>query len=65
MAGTREGALKARQVMIDKHGADYYAIIGAVGGRNGNTGGFYNNPELAREAGKKGGKISRRGKRNA
>ena len=36
------------------------------GGRNGRTGGFYNNPELARYAGRKGGKIgglkSKRGK---
>jgi hypothetical protein len=38
------------------------ACAGAIGGRNGHTGGFYANRELAREAGRRGGKISRRGK---
>ncbi len=37
---------------------------GALGGKKGTTGGFYNNPELARIAGSKGGKVSRRGKAN-
>jgi len=42
----------------------FYAKIGAKGGRNGRTGGFAANPELARIAGAKGGKISKRnGKR--
>jgi len=31
------------------------------GGRNSNNGGFANNPQLAREAGRKGGMASRRG----
>ena len=35
-------------------------IRAATGGRNSNTGGFYANPELARIAGAKGGRISRR-----
>ena len=34
--------------------------IGAKGGRNGHTGGFASNPALARIAGAKGGKKSRR-----
>jgi hypothetical protein len=33
-----------------------------MGGKLGRTGGFYANRELAREAGRKGGRISRRGK---
>ena len=39
----------------------FYAMIGRKGGQNGNTGGFAANPELARLAGAKGGRISRRG----
>jgi general stress protein YciG len=57
---TPEGALKAKQTMIKKYGTDFYAKIGSVGGKNGRTGGFYNNPEAARKAGAKGGKISKR-----
>jgi general stress protein YciG len=40
----------------------FYAKIGAKGGRNGHTGGFAANPELARKAGAIGGRISRRKK---
>ena len=39
---------------------DFYKRIGAIGGRKGTTGGFAANRELAREAGRKGGMISRR-----
>lgn len=66
MAGTRAGGLKAAAKNKEKHGSDFYSRIGKKGGRNGRTGGFYNNPELARHAGRKGGKIgglkSKRGK---
>ena len=62
MAGTKEGAAKAAQTNKKRHGKDFYARIGAKGGRNGSTGGFAANPELARKAGAKGGRISRRGK---
>jgi len=62
MAGTKQGAAKAAQTNKKRHGADFYARIGAKGGRNSNTGGFAANPELARKAGAKGGRISRRGK---
>ena len=60
MAQTKEGAIKARQTMYEKYGKDYYASIGAIGGKNGTTGGFFANRELARIAGAKGGKISKR-----
>jgi len=61
MSGTKEGGLMARDTNIQKYGKDYYARIGAKGGKNGRTGGFYANRELARIAGAKGGRISRRG----
>lgn len=62
MAGTKEGAQKARKTNYERHGKDFYARIGSMGGKLGHTGGFAANPELAREAGRKGGKISKRGK---
>lgn len=62
MAGTKAGGQKAALRNRQKHGADFYARIGAKGGKNGRTGGFAANPELARVAGAKGGRISRRRK---
>lgn len=62
MAGTREGGIKAAKTNMIKHGKNFYAEIGAKGGANGHTGGFASNKELARTAGAKGGKISKRGK---
>lgn len=61
MAGTRNGGLKAAAKNVQKD-PDFYAKIGAKGGKNGRTGGFAANPELARIAGAKGGRISRRKK---
>ncbi len=61
MAGTKAGGVKAAATNKAKHGKDFYSRIGKKGGRNGRTGGFYNNPERARIAGQKGGKISKRG----
>lgn len=65
MAGTREGGKAAAATNKTKYGPDFYARIGAIGGRKGRTGGFYANRELARIAGAKGGRISRRGKQVA
>lgn len=62
MAGTKAGGAKAAQTNKKKYGPDFYAKIGQKGGRNGHTGGFAANPELAKIAGAKGGRISRRGK---
>jgi hypothetical protein len=45
-----------------RYGDDYYAVIGAMGGAMGHTGGFHQNKELARIAGRLGGFVSRRGK---
>jgi general stress protein YciG len=61
MAGTKEGGKRAAATIKAKHGSDFYKKIGAFGGSQGHTGGFYANRELARIAGAKGGKISRRG----
>lgn len=61
MAGTRAGSMKAKQTVYERYGKDFYREIGRIGGRNGHTGGFASNPELAREAGRKGGRVSRRG----
>ena len=61
MAGTKAGGIKAAETNRARQVRDFYARIGAIGGRNGHTGGFAANPELAKIAGAKGGKISRRG----
>lgn len=60
MPGTKIGGQKAAITNKKKHGEDFYKNIGRKGGRNGHTGGFASNPALAKEAGRKGGKISRR-----
>jgi hypothetical protein len=62
MAGTKEGGKKAAATNKSRHGKDFYAQIGAKGGKLGRTGGFAANRELARIAGAKGGRISRRRK---
>jgi len=62
MAGTKDGGQKAAATNKTKYGKDFYARIGAMGGKMGHTGGFYANRDLARKAGAKGGRISRRGK---
>ncbi len=63
MAGTKAGGKAAAETNKKKYGADFYAKIGAKGGRLGKTGGFYANRELARTAGQQGGRISRRTKK--
>lgn len=62
MSGTRVGGQKAAATIKAKKGDDFFKRIGAIGGKNGNGGGFAANPELARIAGQKGGRISRRRK---
>lgn len=62
MSGTVSGGKKASLTNRQLHGDDFYQRIGRKGGQNGHTGGFASNPELAKEAGRKGGKISKRGK---
>jgi general stress protein YciG len=62
MAGTQEGGKKAAATNKARYGKNFYAAIGKKGGENGHSGGFAANRELARIAGAKGGRISRRGK---
>ena len=64
MAGTISGGKAAAETNKKRHGSDFYSKIGAMGGRNGHTGGFYANRELASMAGRKGGTISRRTKKS-
>ncbi|MCA9333849.1 hypothetical protein KC963_02275 [Candidatus Saccharibacteria bacterium] len=62
MAGTKTGGKAAAATNKARYGDDFYQRIGAIGGKKGRTGGFYANRELARIAGAKGGRISKRGK---
>lgn len=63
MAGNQAGGKEAAKTNKAKYGDDFYKRIGATGGKNG-TGmkGFACNPQLASEAGRKGGKKSKRTK---
>ena len=62
MAGNKAGGLKAAKTNKERYGDDWCARIGSKGGQNGHTGGFASNPELAKIAGAKGGRISKRGR---
>ena len=64
MAGNKAGGLKAA-AKNKKNNPNFYAEIGAIGGSKPTTKpkGFAANPELARIAGQKGGKASRRPKK--
>jgi general stress protein YciG len=62
MAGTKLGGKTAASTNKKRYGKDFYARIGAMGGKKSRTGGFAANRELARIAGAKGGRISRRRK---
>lgn len=63
MSGTKVGGLKASVTNKEKHGEDFYQRIGRKGGKKcGIKKGFALNPMLASIAGRKGGRISKRGK---
>lgn len=66
MAGTKDGGYRTRDTNYKRHGKDFYKKIGAKGGKKGAKDGilkgFAANPELARQAGMIGGKISKRTK---
>lgn len=68
MPGTKTGAKRAAQTNKERHGEDFYQRIGKLSTasweKNGRKPrGFAANPELASLAGKKGGAISRRTKK--
>jgi len=65
MAGTKAGGQAAAATNKAKYGDNFYAKIGAKGGKLGTTGGFYANRDLARKAGAIGGRVSRRTKKVA
>lgn len=63
MAGTIQGGRRAAEKNRQKHGSDFYARIGRMGGRRGRTGGFAAGQEGRKRAsyyGAIGGSISRR-----
>lgn len=62
MAGTRKGGQKAAATNKMRYGANFYEAIGKRGGQISRGGGFAKNPDLAREAGRRGGMASRRRK---
>jgi uncharacterized protein len=73
MAGTLAGGKKAAKTNLKRYGKDFYVKIGSKGGKLGNTGGFATHKvgkdgldgrERAVVAGRKGGAISKRGKKN-
>lgn len=65
MAGTISGGQKASKTTRARHGKDFYARIGRMGGMKSRNGGFSKDRQLASEAGRKGGqKSSRAGIKN-
>jgi uncharacterized protein len=62
MSGTVRGGIEAAKTNRKRHGKDFYARIGRLGGMKSTTGGFKANRDLARKAGRLGGLKSRRGK---
>lgn len=60
MPGTEKGGVKAAATNKKRYGGNFYERIGRMGGKISRGGGFAANPELAREAGRKGGKASRK-----
>ncbi len=64
MAGTRAGGRKAAATNKMRYGLSFYEQIGRKGGKISRGGGFAMNRELAVEAGRRGGKASRRTKAN-
>lgn len=65
MPGTPAGGRKASETNKRKFGEDFYANIGAYGGKAKVPKGFALDRNLASRAGKIGGTMSRRGKKVA
>lgn len=70
MSGTRQGAARAVATIKEKD-PDFYKRIGQLGGRKGTSGGYYyaklhyseDDPRHPKNAGYKGGKLSKRSKK--
>lgn len=56
----KDSGSKVRKTIEERYGKDYWRKIGSKGGKATGMKGFALNPELARMAGKKGGKKSTR-----
>lgn len=56
----KTGGSKIRKTIEERYGKDYWRKIGSKGGKATGMKGFALNPELARKAGRKGGKKSTR-----
>jgi len=65
MSGTSTGGKLAAKKNIEQYGKDFYAKIGAKGGKTPTSApkGFAANRKLASMAGRKGGKNSRKNKK--
>lgn len=72
ISGTKEGGIAARDTNYKRHGRDFYRRLGALGGKARGEKGFASfvvgkdgltGRERSRIAGRKGGQISRSGKR--
>lgn len=61
MSGTKAGGLKAARTNKLLYGDDFYRMMGRKGGKATGMKGFALNPERAKIAGAKGGRISKRG----
>ena len=61
MCGTKAGGLRAAETNKKKYGEDFYVKMGKKGGLAQVPKGFSMNIKLARKAGRKGGKTSKRG----
>jgi len=69
MGGTVAGGKQAAKTNLERHGVNFYRTIGSKGGKKGTTGGFYyakfnlspDDPAHPKNAGYKGGKLSKRG----
>lgn len=62
MSGTHIGGIKTSKTNKKKHGPDFYARIGRMGGRARVPKGFALDKDLASRAGRIGGTLSKRGK---
>lgn len=63
MSGTKAGGLKAAATNKKKYGKEYYKNLGVIGGSAAHPNGRgFEISGKAVEAGRKGGKISKRGK---
>lgn len=62
MTNTKEGAAKARKTILERYGKDFYRNVGRCNKGTKRPSGFAVNPALAAIAGRKGGRLSTRGK---